>query len=1191
MLKIVFFKIAAKNLAKVKSRTILTVLAIALGTALLTGITILNESYENSYIQGVSNQLGFTDLGFKRHLNTSDGFFESGDFIEATGLEDIDGVLDHTGRIVEKHIATDSPTEISEQDAYETTFFGIDIEGDVGYGYAEILEWSEAVDEELDSDPETIEEILTLNKKYVVITSWVKEVYEFEVGEQIVIPLKKYNTTDLDNSSTWEPYTVAAVINDFAEGWDVNFDYSKNDTSSIRYSRAMYFDIGETRKMLNISDNYINLLYVHVELNKIQEVGQEILNNIPNDFFGHNIKSGELERVYDSLRSIQMILVIFTMISFIVAAMLTTNTLMMSVNEQKYEVGVLRAQGIYKGEIFKMFFFEAFLLAFMGTISGVLMGLGMSPLLKRAFFTTIMSDSSFQLYLTFKPLSILGVFLLTFIISLLIGMIPAYLGTKTEIIEAIRNIKSSKRGKKIRKLIFPLTGILLLLIGYFILATSYRDLAATLIGIIPFILGLIVLSTVLIPLLSKGFSYLFAFFLGAYRNVTSQNLKRDPGQTKITFIMFGLAIGFLVMISNVLHSIEIVQNEAVPRYLGADVVLYSEGSTFGMDEVLIGDEDIIDGAVEKATVLNQFRVKVDDYGVWPHDKQDEPRVNMYIIEGEKFYDTVNEIVMLDTGGLSDEEVFKKLDDPNSNYTIVCKQLLDKNHLNKGVGDTVEIDTGGLTIESEIIGIADFITGVSETWEEPQDILPADRRGNYALCIGWNSIIPFIDNYFGWLPECDILLKGNDDDYDYWDLPLINRTLTKQKILDYAQNNGYEGKVTLAERIWDENKSAIIADSSYNLTQANPIGGNGKYIHVAFENTSLEGYTELLDKKKSSYETVQDALNDGPDHCVITKDIKDDLGIKVNDQVSFWYGNSTNDPVRKNFTVAAVLSFETTVEAINFHAKNPYISGNYDVAADDTSAIIININQTAPYGSKLMYEDYFNTTDVMEFWIQLVDYFDNHLQFIAGLQKYMGDDYVLADMRWLFTKEFSYAPAWLIQVSDGFTQEEALERVKEYLLDNKMPAISWNTVDDLREQYADQIEFQKGFFNIVLSFALIIAVLGIMINMLISISNRKREIGMMRAIGTYKKDLMKMILGETLILVFSGFLIGAIMGSLAANQMLLGLPLDAVFDLRLIIDYLSIISLFGIVIAVSIIAAALPIYTVLKLDVIEAMRTG
>jgi ABC-type lipoprotein release transport system permease subunit len=63
----------------------------------------------------------------------------------------------------------------------------------------------------------------------------------------------------------------------------------------------------------------------------------------------------------------------------------------------------------------------------------------------------------------------------------------------------------------------------------------------------------------------------------------------------------------------------------------------------------------------------------------------------------------------------------------------------------------------------------------------------------------------------------------------------------------------------------------------------------------------------------------------------------------------------------------------------------------------------------------------------------------------------------------------------------------------------------------------------------------------------------------------------------------------IMGTLSANELLLGLFLDAVFDLKQFIDYSMITFLFVIVILVSIIAAALPVYRVMKLDVIEAIR--
>jgi len=709
-----------------------------------------------------------------------------------------------------------------------------------------------------------------------------------------------------------------------------------------------------------------------------------------------------------------------------------------------------------------------------------------------------------------------------------------------------------------------------------------------LIGIIPFIIGLIILSTVLVPILSKGFSYVFSFFLGPFRKVTNENLKRNPNQTKITFIMFGLAIAFLVMVSNVLHSMDKIIYKAAPRYLGADIRVSSEGSTFGMDEILIDDNGIIDGAIEKATLLNGIRVKVDDYGKWK-DEAKEPRVTLYIIEGKKFEETVNDIEMMDSDDMSNEEIFEKLDE-DLNTAIICKQLAGKDHLNKEIGDKIEIDVDDFEFDLEIIGITEFISGFSETWEEPHDIVPADENGRYCIFVSWNTIKPLINNYFDWLPEADLVIKGDDHDYDFWDFPLINRTYVRNKIDQYSLNNHYENKIQIAERIWDQNKTSIISNASIidylNLNENNSIN-----VHIAFENITLKGTTEFAYKRYEQFETVQDALTNGTNQCVITSDINTSLGLGIDDELLMWYENSTGDPVMKPLKIAGIIEISSTIEAINFHSQNPYISGNYDVAADDTTAIIVDINVNASNNKLLLYEDFFNDSSVYQFWIKLSDYFDDHLKIISDLKKLFGLDYIIADMRWLFTRDYAYAPVWLIQVEDDFSQEEALERVKEFLLLNKMPAISWRTIDDLREQYSDQINFQKAFFNIVLSFALMIAVLGVMINMLISISIRKREIGMMRAIGIYKKELIKMILGETLILVFSGFLIGTIIGTLAANQMLLGLPMDTVFDLKLYIDYWTIFILFSITIIASIVAAVLPCYRVLKLDVVNAIRNN
>ena len=106
-----------------------------------------------------------------------------------------------------------------------------------------------------------------------------------------------------------------------------------------------------------------------------------------------------------------------------------------------------------------------------------------------------------------------------------------------------------------------------------------------------------------------------------------------------------------------------------------------------------------------------------------------------------------------------------------------------------------------------------MSGFAETWEEPHDIVPVDEDGIYCIFVSWNTIKPLINKHFDWLPDSDLVVKGNDNDFEFWDFPLINRTYTRNILTQYAANHGYGNEFKIAERVWDGNKSTVIANSS------------------------------------------------------------------------------------------------------------------------------------------------------------------------------------------------------------------------------------------------------------------------------------------------------------------------------------------------------------------------------------------
>ncbi len=130
------------------------------------------------------------------------------------------------------------------------------------------------------------------------------------------------------------------------------------------------------------------------------------------------------------------------------------------------------------------------------------------------------------------------------------------------------------------------------------------------------------------------------------------------------------------------------------------------------------------------------------------------------------------------------------------------------------------------------------------------------------------------------------------------------------------------------------------------------------------------------------------------------------------------------------------------------------------------------------------------------------------------------------------------------------------------------------------------EFQR-IFTIVLgsiaAISLLVGGIGIMNIMLATVSERTREIGIRRALGAKKRDIIFQFLSETLILTLSGGILGIILGSL--------IPFLVTYygDMRTVITTSSLILAFGISAGVGIIFGLYPAYRAANMDPIESLR--
>jgi len=130
------------------------------------------------------------------------------------------------------------------------------------------------------------------------------------------------------------------------------------------------------------------------------------------------------------------------------------------------------------------------------------------------------------------------------------------------------------------------------------------------------------------------------------------------------------------------------------------------------------------------------------------------------------------------------------------------------------------------------------------------------------------------------------------------------------------------------------------------------------------------------------------------------------------------------------------------------------------------------------------------------------------------------------------------------------------------------------------------EFQR-IFTIVLgsiaAISLLVGGIGIMNIMLATVSERTREIGIRRALGAKKRDIIFQFLSETLILTLSGGILGIILGSIVPFLV------THFGQMRTVITTSSLVMAFGISAGVGIIFGLYPAYRAANMDPIESLR--
>jgi putative ABC transport system permease protein len=173
---------------------------------------------------------------------------------------------------------------------------------------------------------------------------------------------------------------------------------------------------------------------------------------------------------------------------------------------------------------------------------------------------------------------------------------------------------------------------------------------------------------------------------------------------------------------------------------------------------------------------------------------------------------------------------------------------------------------------------------------------------------------------------------------------------------------------------------------------------------------------------------------------------------------------------------------------------------------------------------------------------------------------------------------------LLTLADGANAGRVQDAVAQSI-GERYPTVEVLNQEELKDKQEEQINQVVAFVYVLLALAIVISLLGIVTTLVLSIHERTRELGLLRAVGMSRRQVRTMVRYEAVITALIGAVLGMVLGVIFAA--LMSAPLaDEGFVLAYPIPTLVILLLLAALAAV--LAAVWPARRAAKLDVLQAL---
>ncbi len=212
------------------------------------------------------------------------------------------------------------------------------------------------------------------------------------------------------------------------------------DSGMYEYDASMvYISLGEAQRFLALGDNVTGLELKVKEVYKSDIIARKVQKSLGYPYWTKDWKLMN-RSLFSALKLEKLTMFVILTMIVLVGALNIISTLVMVVMEKTRDVAILRAMGASARSIMSIFMFQGILVGVIGTLAGLLSGLGLCQLLSRYQFINLPSD---VYYISKLPVQVLAsdvamVAASAVVISFLATLYPAWYASRLNPVESFR---------------------------------------------------------------------------------------------------------------------------------------------------------------------------------------------------------------------------------------------------------------------------------------------------------------------------------------------------------------------------------------------------------------------------------------------------------------------------------------------------------------------------------------------------------------------------------------------------------------------------------------------------------------------------------------------------------------------------------------------------------------------------------